>query len=153
MGFSYSNRKLICNEHINLYQRERKMCVPIKWVKIVVTEHQFSSKPQCSSELPGSQDKMRNPIICTTVLSERRKQGVPQRRRDISEHWILSKFFHIELHIGESLALSIPRFLIYNTKRSKFHEIITCCNDKKKNEGVTLKQNSMSPFYEGAKVM
>lgn len=24
---------------------------------------------------------------------------------------------------------------------------------KKKNEGVTLKQNSMSPFYEGAKVM
>lgn len=72
MGFSYSNRKLICNEHINSYQRQRKICVLAAWVKVVM-ELQFNS------ELPGSQDKKRNTVSFTTVLTERRKNVNPSK--------------------------------------------------------------------------
>ena len=72
MGFSYSNRKLICHEHINSYQRQRKICMLAAWVKVVM-ELQFNS------ELCGSQDKKRNTVSFTTVLTERRKNVNPSK--------------------------------------------------------------------------
>lgn len=130
-GFLYSNRTLIHSKHIHLYQRERKIGMLTEWVK-VVTELRFSS------ELPGSQDKMRNTIVAQLSYQKGRSMAGPQRRHSISEHWMLNKFSHTELHKGLPLALSIPCSRFYNTIRSKFHEIITCWNDFFLNEGVTL---------------